>query len=71
MRFPAKAINSAVELLMQFFEVAADHVCQLDILKVMPATFVPGVEVRGVSWQELQPDLPACPGHELPNITAQ
>src|SRR4051794_4534411 len=46
-----KAANGEVKLLVQLFEIAADHVCQLDILEVVPAAFVPGVEVRGVSRQ--------------------
>ena len=59
MRLLAEATDREVELLVQLLQVPAHQVAHLHVLEVMPAPFVPRVQVRGVSRQRLQPDLAA------------
>src|SRR6266545_706402 len=65
MRLLPQATDRKVKLLMQLFQVLAHQVAHLHVLAVIPAAFVPGVEIWSVSRQSLQPDLAACAGHEL------
>src|SRR5258708_4657696 len=53
----SEAADSEVELLVEFFQVQAHQVAQLYIFQMMPASFIPRVQVGGVSRQSLQPDL--------------
>src|SRR4051794_28436060 len=55
MRLLSQAPDSEIEFLVQLVQVPAHQVAHLEILQVMPAPFVPGVEVGGVARQDLQP----------------
>ena len=57
-----------MDLLVQLLQVPAHQVSHLHILEMVPAAFVPRVEIRGVSRQRFQPDLPAHIVHELPDL---
>jgi hypothetical protein len=41
----SEAVEGEVELLVEFFEVMSHQVAHLDVLEVVPAPFVPGVQV--------------------------
>jgi two-component system CheB/CheR fusion protein len=64
-RLLPQAPDGEVEFLVQLVQVPAHHVAHLDILQVMPAPFVPRVEVGGVARQGLQPHPAPRAGHEL------
>jgi hypothetical protein len=64
-RLPSRAIDAEVELLVQSFEIAAYEVAHLDILEVVPAAFVPRVQIGGVGRQPFPPDPTARVGDEL------
>ena len=65
MRLPSKSGNSEVKLLVQFFQIAAHQVGHLHVLEMMPAAFIPRVEIRGIGRQGFQPDPAACAGDRL------
>lgn len=65
MRFLSKAAQREMELLVQIFQVQADLVAHLHILEVMPAPFVPGVQIRSVTGQSFYPHLAARARHEF------
>ncbi len=65
MRLLSEAADSEVELLVQLVQVPAHQGAHLDILQVVPAPFVPRVQVGGVPWQEFHPYLAARRGDEL------
>jgi hypothetical protein len=64
MRLLAKTSDCQVELLVQLFQVQAHQVAHRHMLQMLPAPFVPRVEVGSVSRQRLQPHLAAGAGHE-------
>jgi hypothetical protein len=45
MRLLSQASDSEIEFLVQLVRAPAHQVAHLDILQVMPAPFVPGIEV--------------------------
>ncbi len=65
MRLPSKSGNSEVELLVQFFQIAAHQVGHLHVLEMMPAAFIPRVEIGGIGRQGFQPDPAACARDQL------
>ena len=59
MRLLSQATDREVEFLVQLLQVPAHQVAHLHVLEVMPAPFVPRVQVGGIARQGLQPDLAA------------
>ena len=53
----SKAGDGEVELLVQLFEVMAHQVAHLDILEMVPAAFIPRIEIGGIGRQRLKLDL--------------
>src|SRR5947208_13264079 len=66
----AEAAHGEMELLMQLLQVQVRDVVQLYIFEVMPAAFIPRVQVGGVARQRLQPDLAARARDELLDLRA-
>ena len=64
MRLLAQATDREVELLVQFFQVAAHQVAHLHVLEVMPAPLIPRVQVGRVPRRRLQADRAARVRHE-------
>ena len=67
MRLPSKSGNSEVELLVQFFPIAAHQVGHLHVLEMMPAAFIPQVEIGGMAGRASSQILP--PALETNSVT--
>src|SRR5438128_2642119 len=55
MRFLSQSMQSEVECLVQFFNIQANQIAHLHILQVVPASFVPRVQIGSVARQGLDP----------------
>ena len=68
MGLPSDAADGEVELLVQLFQVPAYQVAHLHVLQVLPAPFVPRVQIGGIPGQGLQPHLAARVGDEVSDL---
>src|SRR3954462_14408615 len=64
-RFLSQSPDSEVEFLVQLVQISAHQVPHLDILQVVPAALVPGVQIRGITRQGLHLHQAARPRNEL------
>jgi hypothetical protein len=55
--------DGETELLVQLFEVIAHHVVHLDVLEMVPAAFIPRIEIGGIGRQRLQLDSAVSARH--------
>ena len=65
MRLLSQSPDCEVEFLLQFVQVPAHQVAHLDVLQVMPSALIPGIQIRGISRQGLQPHSTSGARHEL------
>ncbi len=65
MRLSPKPTHGKVELLMQLLQVQTDPIAHLHVLEVVPASFVPRIQIRSIPRKSLQPYPPTQVQNEV------